>query len=131
MQGRLFKMQRRGNSTSGLTPEARAWLRGEERQDFFEFKPDEQLEALWNDCGDHDTMFYRRDMARPISLEALEQLEDAWLSSGDDESDKYGSRSFFIRKYYTDSEKSELWEERGDKKRFHWQPDMFRPEAKT
>jgi hypothetical protein len=85
-----------------------------------------ELQPIWDQHGDTDSMFWRRDMRRPITREDLESHEDAWLASG--ESDEYGMQSFFIDKHYSDHEKQALWDERGDKKRFQWQHGKRRPE---
>ncbi len=108
-----------------LDSNAQAWLRGEPCG-FFMFKPQDELEALWEEYGDKDNMFWRSRYCLPITREELEANEDAWLNSG--ESDEYGSCSYFIDKYYTDEEKQTLWS-RGDKKRFHWRPGMRGPES--
>jgi hypothetical protein len=63
-------MKRRGNSAAGLSSKAQAWLAGRECA-FFVFKPDDELEALWQEQGDTDSMFWHRGMSMPISLEAL------------------------------------------------------------
>jgi hypothetical protein len=124
---------RNNKRRDALTAEAQAWVRGDKSCGFYQFKHDDELEAVWLEYGDTETMFWRRDMSLPITLEdleenedALEENEDAWLGSGED--DKYGGYSFFVYRYYTDDEKQALWNERGDKKRFRWQPDMRRPE---
>jgi hypothetical protein len=94
---------------------------------FFEFKLNDELEALWLEQGDEENFFWRIGMARPVTLEKLEASENEWLNSG--ESDEYGTRSYFISKYYSDEEKQELWNERGNKKRFRWRPGLRQPEA--
>ena len=87
------------------------------------FKPEEALEASWNEHGDTDKMFWRSRYCLPITRAELEANEDAWLNS--DELDEYGSCSFFIYNYYTDDEKLELW---ADKTRCRWRLGMRRPE---
>ena len=57
-------MKKRSNSRQGLSVDARAWLDGKPCG-FFEFKPDDELEALWLEHGDDSKMFWRRDMACP------------------------------------------------------------------
>jgi hypothetical protein len=108
-----------------ISEQATAWLEGKP-SGFFQFKPNDELQALWDSHGDTDSMFWCRDMSLPITLEDLEANEDAWLNSGDD--DEYGFKSFFVYKYYSDDEKQALWDDRGDKERFRWQSDMRRPE---
>jgi len=106
-----------------------AWLRGE-KSGFFRFKHKDELEALWESCGDDSKMFYRRGMACPITLEKLEGFEDEWLNSGDGDADKYGGASFFIDQYFNDAEKQALWAKRGDKNLYRWSQGMRRPENK-
>jgi hypothetical protein len=109
-----------------LTANAQSWLRGEPCG-FYQFKHDDELEAVWREYGDGDSMFWRRDMGLPITLEDLESREESWLASG--EGDKYGGESYFIYRYFSDEEKQTLWNERGDKTRFQWVPGMRKPEA--
>jgi hypothetical protein len=120
-------MQKRSNSRQGLSSDARAWLDGHRNTGFFQFKPDAELQALWDNNGDADEMFWRRGMARPITLEDLKVSEDEWLNAGVD--DEYGGKSFFIWKHYTDEEKQALWAERGDKSVYRWSQGMRKPEA--
>jgi hypothetical protein len=47
---------------------ALAWLNGEPCG-FFEFKHDDELAAIWQEHGDENTMFWRRDMSLPITLD--------------------------------------------------------------
>jgi hypothetical protein len=88
-----------------LDSDAQKWLEGQPCG-FFKFKHDDELAALFEEHGDTDSMFWRRDMSLPITLEKLEAFEDAWLESGED--DKYGFNSYFINKYYSDDEKQTL-----------------------
>jgi hypothetical protein len=120
-------LKRRGSNRKGLSSEAQSWLRGE-RCGFFEYTNDDELEAVWNEYGDANSMFWRRDMSLPISLERLESFEDEWLASGIN--DDYGSRSFFVYKYYSDDEKQTLWSERGNETIYRWAAGMRRPELK-
>lgn len=92
-----------------------------------QFKPDEELAALFEEHGDTDSMWWCRDLARPITLETLEAFEDGWLSSG--ESDECGMRSYFIAKHYSDDEKQTLWAERGDKSLYRYLQGARKPEA--
>ncbi|MCA6112188.1 hypothetical protein [Bradyrhizobium cenepequi] len=91
------------------------------------FRPDDELEALWNEHGYPDSMFWRRDMLRPITLDALEAIESAWLNSG--ETDEYGSYSYFVYRFYSDDEKQNLWNEQARKRDFCWRLGMRRPEV--
>jgi len=47
------------------------------------FKPQDELEALWEEYGDKDNMFWRSRYCLPITREELEANEDAWLNSGE------------------------------------------------
>jgi hypothetical protein len=122
----LAQRKRNISRRAALSSDARAWLRGE-KCGFFEFQNDDALEAVWNEYGDDEAFFWRRDMSLPITLEKLEAVEDAWLNSGED--DEYGFNSFFIAKHYSDEEKQTLWHSRGNKKRFRWSRGMWKPEA--
>jgi hypothetical protein len=113
------------NKRQALDDSAIAWLAGEQRKDFFQFKPVAELESLFEEFGDHEAMFYRRGMLRPITVEELEANEESWLNSG--ESDEYGRDSYFIHANYSDEEKTALWNERGDKTRYEWRAGMKRP----
>lgn len=117
-------MKRKHNSRQGLSSDARLWLDGKP-SGFYEFKHTDELEALWNEYPD-EKMFWRPTMSQPITHEALAANEDGWLASGTD--DEYGANSYFIAKNYSDEEKQELWDERGDKSRYQWKPGMRRPE---
>jgi hypothetical protein len=110
------------NKRQALDSDAHAWLRGEPCG-FFKFQNDDALEAVWNEYGDDDSMFWR------ISLEKLEAFEDAWLESGED--DEYGFNSFFVYKYYSDDEKRKLWTDRGNKSLYRWSLGMRKPEPLT
>src|ERR1700687_6172945 len=93
---------------ASLDSNAQAWLDGRCRESgFYQFKPDAELEALWAEHGDTDTMFWRRDMSLPITLEDLEARVEAWLDAGED--DKYGFSSYFVNKHYAANEKLKLW----------------------
>jgi hypothetical protein len=92
-----------------LDESAISCLAGEKRNDFFRFKPVAELEALFEEYDNHNAMFYRRGMLRPITLETLEAFGDAWLNSGDD--DEYGAASYFIDAHYTPTEKAALFKE--------------------
>ena len=119
-------MKRKHNSRQGLSSDARLWLDGNPCG-FFEFKPTDELAALWNEYAD-DNMFWRPTMSQPITREALAAREDSWLSSGTD--DQYGGKAYFIAANYTDDEKQSLWK-RGDHEQFRWTPGMWRPEPKS
>jgi hypothetical protein len=71
------------NKRQALSSNTQAWLRGDESCGFFKFKPVAELEALFEEHGDHDAMFYRGGMLRPITVEKLEAFEDSWLDSGE------------------------------------------------
>jgi hypothetical protein len=79
-----------------LDSDAQAWLDGRECH-FFQFKPDDELAAIWQEHGDSETMYWTRGMSLPITLEELKANESAWLNSG--EHDEYGMQSFFIGKH--------------------------------
>jgi hypothetical protein len=119
-------LKRKQNSRQGLSTDARLWLDGSPCG-FFEFKPTDELEALWNEYPDQN-MFWRPTMSQPITLEALAAREDSWLHSGT--GDPYGFDSYFIASIYTDAEKQSLWKSRGVHERFHWTPSMWQPEPK-
>ena len=109
-----------GNTSADL------WLRGDERCSvFFMGKPVNELASLWDVYGDDDAMFWRKGMMMPITREQLDAYENLWLGSGDDE--YIGLNSFLIGKHYSDAEKESLWNQRGDKKKYRWQPGMWRP----
>jgi hypothetical protein len=118
--------RRTDKKRAGLADDAIAWLAGEPCG-FFQFQSTDILEELWEAHGDTDSMFWRPEMSLPITLEDLEAFEDLWLASGED--DKYGGKSFFIYRYYSDDEKQELFESRGDKSLYRWLPGMRRPES--
>jgi hypothetical protein len=122
----LAQRKRNLSRRAALSSDAQAWLDGE-KCGFFQFKPDDELEAVWLEYGDHDTMHWCRDMPRPITLEELEESEDEWLASAD--SDEYGKRSYFIGKYYSDAEKQTLFAKRGDTNSMYWEPGMWKPRA--
>jgi len=111
---------------SALDESAQAWLRGE-KSGFFEFKPTDELEALWNEYVD-ENMFWGPGMPRPISRQALAACEDSWVHSGTD--DQYGANSYFIVTYYNDDEKQSLWNDRGDHENLLWTTGMRGPEPK-
>jgi len=83
------------------------------------FKHQDELQALWEEYGDKDNMFWRSRYRLPITRAELEEHEEAWLN---------GSCGYLIDRHFTDDEKRALWSERGEKKQFHWQPGMRRPE---
>jgi hypothetical protein len=122
-------MRKRTNSRQGLSSDERSWLDGEKISGFFQFKPYEDLEAIWLEYGDDSKMFWRRDMPRPITLEDLESREDEWLNSANN--DEYGCESFFVYKHYNDDEKQALWAKRGDKNLYRWLPGMRKPQTQT
>jgi len=39
----------------------------------------------------------------------------------------YGGDSYFIWHFYSDIEKTKLWNEHGDKELYHWEPLLRRP----
>jgi hypothetical protein len=112
------------NKRQALDSNAQAWLRGEECG-FFKFKHNDDLETVWREYGDDSKMFYRRGQRLPITLEDLEERENAWLGTG--KGSEYGGESFFVFQHYNDDEKQSLWESRGDKDSFRWTPGMYRP----
>ena len=120
-------MQKRSNSATGLSSDARAWLEGSAKCGFYQFKPDDELLALWEKFGDESKMFWRPGVGLPMPIEDLEGFEDLWLNAGD--SDDFGGNSFFIYRYYSDEEKAALFKERGDHESYYWRAGMRRPEA--
>jgi hypothetical protein len=118
---------RNSKHRGALDSSALAWLRGHHNTgSFFKFKPDDELEALWLEHGDTETMFWRRgSQSLPITLEKLEAYEDIWLGNVAD--NEYGFNAGFIFKNYTDEEKQTLWSERGDADSMYWRPEMFKP----
>jgi hypothetical protein len=119
----LAQRKRNISRRAALDSDALAWLRGDKSCGLYQFKPQDDLEAVWSEYGDADSMFWRRDMRKPITLEILEAFEDAWLCN-----DKDGM-SFFIAKHYSDDEKQTLWAERGDKSLYRWSQGKRKPEA--
>ena len=118
--------RRRADKRRGeLTGDARAWLDGKPCG-FFRFKHNNELETLWLEHGDTNSMFWRRGVGLPITLEHLEGFEDLWLNAG--KNDEYGGNSFFVYRYYSNDEKQTLWDARGDKSLYRWQPGMRKPE---
>ena len=117
-------MKKRGNSRHGLSSEQRAWLDGDEKNSgFHQFKPDDELSALFESYGDKSKMWWRPDMPVPITLESLRESEESWCEDGDS-----GGSAYVVYRYYTDVEKLALWAKRGDKN-FTWSPGMRDPEA--
>jgi hypothetical protein len=116
---------KRGNSRQTLSSDARAWLDGEHKTgSFFMFKMQDELQALWDAEGDDSKMFYRRGQCLPITLDDLEERENAWLGNVDD---KYGLEASFIHNHYNEDDKRILWEERGNTDSMYWKPGMFKP----
>ena len=109
---------------AGLDSNAQKWLRGDECG-FYQFKHNDDLEAVWLEYGDDSKMFWRRDVSIPITLESLKRRENAWLGTGP--GSEYGGEAFFVFKHYTDAEQQALWDTRGDKDLFRWSPGMYRP----
>ena len=72
------------NKRQALSNDAQKWLAGDKSAGMFAFQHDDVLGALFAEHGT-DSMFWRRGMRRPITLEELEANEDAWLCSGDDD----------------------------------------------
>ncbi|KRQ16720.1 hypothetical protein AOQ71_04600 [Bradyrhizobium manausense] len=56
--------KRKLNKRQTLSASAQAWLRGEPCG-FFAYKNADELEALWNEHGDKEAMFWQRGMLRP------------------------------------------------------------------
>jgi hypothetical protein len=118
-------MKKRSNNRQGLSSDARLWLDGKPCG-FFEFKPDDELQALWDANGDESKMFWRRGVSLPITLDDLESREDAWLGSA--LNDEYGMNSFFIYRFYDDDEKKKLFESRGDHESYYYRKGLRRPQ---
>ena len=117
--------RRTDKKRTALDSDAQKWLRGDECG-FFQFKHNDDLEALWLEYGDDSKMFWRHGMdSMPITLETLTRYENAWLGTGP--GSEYGVSAFFVFKNYTDAEQRKLWDSRGDKDLFRWKPGMFKP----
>jgi hypothetical protein len=50
-----------------LSDDAEAWLRGEQTNSFFEYKPWDELQAVWDRYGDHDAFMWHPPMYRPVA----------------------------------------------------------------
>ena len=48
-----------------LNPDEEAWLRGDRDCGFVEFRPDEELQALFDSHGDHDALHWEPSMRFP------------------------------------------------------------------
>jgi len=113
------------NATKTKAPKA------DEPCGFFMFKHQDELAALWDLYGDQDNFYWDRSMRLPIAgteppakfniLEEHNKLEAAWLCGEID-----GEECFSLAEY-RDAYLQRLWNERGDKKRFLWEPGMHRP----
>ena len=115
-------MKKRSKSRQGLSSNERAWLDGDAKTSGFQqFKPDDELSALFESYGDKSKMWWRPDMPVPITLEELSASEASWCEDG-------GS-AYVVYRYFSDDEKAALFKERGDKKRFRWDSPLRRPEA--
>ncbi|MGZ5529882.1 MAG: hypothetical protein ACXWJB_14495 [Limisphaerales bacterium] len=62
-------MKKRTNNRQGLSSDARFWLDGNRNSGFYQFKPDEELQARWDRYGDHESMHWTRGMSRPQLIE--------------------------------------------------------------
>jgi hypothetical protein len=120
MAVRVKKLNRKTNVLDSAT---QRWLAGE-KGGFFQFKPVEELQAIWDAFGDEESLFWRKGMACPITQELLAEFEEDWISSADN-GDEHGARSYFIHRFYDDEEKAEL-AKRGN---VTWRPCLRRPEA--
>lgn len=109
--------KRNMSKRSALDEPARLWLDGDERCGFYKFRTQEQLAAVWRDHGEEEKMFWRSRYHLPIPREELEAHEDDWLDGA----------GYTVVNHYTDDEKQVLWNKRGDKARFDWQPGMRMP----
>jgi hypothetical protein len=52
-----------------------AWLRGDRDSGFIQFKPDEELQELWDRHGDHKTMYWKPGENHPTPLDEWEMEE--------------------------------------------------------
>ena len=59
------RKRRTNKKRTGLTDDEAAWLRGDRDSGFVEFKPDDELHALWMANGDRDSMRWVPGMSRP------------------------------------------------------------------
>jgi hypothetical protein len=68
-------MKKRSSNTAVLPSDIRAWLLGDRNSGFTQFKADDELQALWREFGDHDTMFWEIGMSRPVPIDEVEDAE--------------------------------------------------------
>jgi hypothetical protein len=63
-------VRRRNDKRRGaISDDEAAWLRGDSNCGFIEFKRDEELQELWDRCGDHETMYWEPPMSSPELIE--------------------------------------------------------------
>jgi hypothetical protein len=62
--------RRRGNFTKRqtLSANSQAWLSGDSNCGFFKFKHADELETIWEEYGDHETMHWKRGMRLPLPI---------------------------------------------------------------
>jgi len=59
-------VRRRNDKRRGAISENEAaWLRGDRDCGFVEFKRDEELQKLWDRCGDHESFYWEPGMDYP------------------------------------------------------------------
>jgi hypothetical protein len=62
-------MRKRGTSRSGLDEDEAIWVSGvDDKRSFVPFMPNEHLQHLWDQFGDHDAMYWQPGMLFPMPL---------------------------------------------------------------
>jgi hypothetical protein len=59
--------KRSARRNANLSDDAEAWLRGEKTKGFFQFKPWDELQTIWDRYGDHDAFVWQPPMYRPVA----------------------------------------------------------------
>jgi hypothetical protein len=66
-------VKRRNNKRhAAIGDDEAAWLRGDRHSGFIQFKPDEELQELWDRHGDTEAMYWEQGMRRPEPLAEME-----------------------------------------------------------
>jgi hypothetical protein len=60
--------KRSARRRADLSDDAEAWLRGEQTHSFFEYKPWDELQAIWDRYGDHSAFKWHPPMYRPVPI---------------------------------------------------------------